>query len=312
MSLPTDDNVLELHNLPSTRFCRQYMNSQPELSSRGGLKEFAKNVEDDTYEELDADNPHEPFEAKKVTLDINVSMQYDPSSKKFELKLLEEDIKNFMHTTNKRNVGKNLSKCVITSVILNGISGISDNRWDLKIIDGAQKSIQKVIGNRQGYKSLKNGFKIIGFPIPNHSVLKPTVLLEAQNEIDPVIKRYGNFNMNLITENVFEFKDKLRPQMMVPLYPNSLYFYYVLVTKNKIMQNLSLGTKYDDNYIRLPVDVYHMVVNAYEKKIREIESKMHNLSSLEIILTPLCDNVVVRDYEEVFLSITIDCFMPEK
>jgi hypothetical protein len=182
----------------------------------------------------------------------------------------------------------------------------------LKIIDGAQKSIQKVIGNRQGYKSLKNGFKIIGFPIPNHSVLKPTVLLEAQNEIDPVIKRYGNFNMNLITENVFEFKDKLRPQMMVPLYPNSLYFYYVLVTKNKIMQNLSLGTKYDDNYIRLPVDVYHMVVNAYEKKIREIESKMHNLSSLEIILTPLCDNVVVRDYEEVFLSITIDCFMPEK
>ena len=105
--------------------------------------------------------------------------------------------------------------------------------------------------------------------------------------------------------------------MVVPAFPNGTYFFYALVTRSNILQNLNMaamgGMNEDSDYIRVPMKEYDMVVKAYEKKVNQIESKMHNLSSIEITLEPLTDVIRINStIEQVFLSLTIEAYMAEK
>ena len=116
-----DDNVIEIHNLPSNKFRDKFQKSPPELfNTRSSFENFKNQVQDDAYDndddddDNDATNPHETFRAKKVVIEINVSMIFDSNKNKFEIKLLNNDMLDFCASQNNIK-NKDLTKSVVTT-----------------------------------------------------------------------------------------------------------------------------------------------------------------------------------------------------
>lgn len=74
--------------------------------------------------------------------------------------------------------------------------------------------------------------------------------------------------------------------MLIPAFPNGMYFAYALSKCTNRVTNLALDD--ESEYLRVPMAEYEMVVDAYNRKLRDVESTLHNLSSLEIMIEPIC------------------------
>ena len=337
-----DENEIDLGDLPGADFMALYdehrpsfsksdcdeftrrmkiRSSDPSRSSRSSRKiKSDRNKSGDRYERQDQSNehvehqnPHAPFMASIVTLDVNVSMTYNPNTSNMQAKISTANVENFMALSS-NTLSKDLSKSIISRVRLNSVVGLSDKRWHLSVLDGANAKKKSLLGQKKGY--WKDGqFSPIGFPISNTVDNAPTTIFECDGALDDDISKYGKFSMEMLLDGVFPFPDKKIPHMMIPIYPNGRYFFYALVTRGNVMHNLNemFGNKMNENedYIKLPIKEYNMVVKAYEKKVKEIEAKMHNLSSIEITLAPMTEEAI-GETKEAFVSLTIEAFMPEK
>ena len=131
-----------------------------------------------------------------------------------------------------------------------------------------------------------------------------------QDAMENDISKYGAFQMRFLTEDVQEVRMKRNPYMLVPVMPNGMYFWYALNKCSGAVKNLSMGTDVESDYIRIPLTEYNMVIDAYERKLRSIEAKMHDLTGMQIGVTPLSKSTRVVPDEQCYVSVVIHCHMP--
>jgi hypothetical protein len=334
-AMSMQDTTMTIGALPSHDFEQEYRSFHPSLMSdrlnnipRDECRRFTQLVEIPRASrsappppmrgcaDEPEDSPHEPFVTDTVRIPISISI---PLQEQSMCCTIHEKHMGLVMAAAKLDT-KDVSKCVIRRVLLNSVSGLTDPRWELCIRDGAplKKHQKSLIGNAQAY--IRDGCetRLIGFPIPNFSNASgPTVVYDTGGVVDDDIERYGSFTIEKLIDRVLELPDRSgdgQRQVLVPAYPNGMYFFYALVTKsNGSMKNMGMKVKEFDGerYICMPSHEYAMVVNAYKEKLRKIEEKMHNLSKLEISVKPLTDCIRVSENEEIFLSLTIECDMPD-
>ena len=186
----------------------------------------------------------------------------------------------------------------------------------MAIRDGAPtpRNVKTLPGMSHSYVK-DSQFSITGFPVSNHNNANgQTIVYDSDGVVDADIERYGRFNLDLLTQGVLEWPDRdNQKHMLIPAYPNGMYFFYALVTRSSSpLKNMGMKMKLfdDERYICMPLSEYNLVVCAYKEKLRKIEEKMHNLSTLEITMRPLTDGIRVSEHEEAFVSLRIDCAMP--
>ena len=259
-------------------------------------------------------NPHDPLTTDNVSITVNMSMPYSLDTNSMTCILTRRHMSDIL--SHAKLETKDIEKVVVHRIVLNSVAGLTDARWALSIRDGAPqpRNVKPLPGTTHSY--IKDSqFSITGFPIANHNNANgPTTLFDSDGVVDPDIERYGRFSLDMLTQGVLEWPDRdAQKHMLIPAYPNGMFFFYALVTRSSApLKNMGMKMKLfdDERYICMPLAEYTMVVNAYREKMKKIEEKMHNLSSMEWTLRPLTDNIRISDHEEVFLSMRIDCAMP--
>ena len=336
--MPQYDNAaMVLDQLPSQQFASEYERIHPSLEAiqTNDLKRFNQlGVNDrgrepirssgnshrgstrggNQHREEQESNPHDPLVTENVSLTINLTIPYVLETNSISCVLTKRHMNDIL--SHAKLETKDVEKCVIHRIVINSIAGLTDSRWSMSIRDGAPipRNIKTLPGLSHSYTK-DSQFIIDGYPIPNHNNANgPTTVYDSDGTVDADIERYGRFSLDLLTEGVIEWPDRdNQKHMLIPAYPNGMYFFYALVTRSSApLKNMGMKMKLfdEERYICMPLAEYTMVVNAYREKMKKIEEKMHNLSSMELTLRPLTENIRVSNLEEVFISLRIDCAMP--
>ena len=261
----------------------------------------------------ESESPHQHMRTVPVSLDINVLMRLDESQARpiYTAKLTHDDVRNFMSASGQGN-DKDMSRAIITQVQVMSTEGLSDRRWALSVMDGAERRAQKSLFGRRWGMYCDGKFDLTGVPLCQISRDGPTIVYERHNAVEDDIVKYGAFRMDILTEGVLAVPEKRNPHMLVPAFPNGMYFWYALTKCSGAIKNLglALGQHDESEYIRIPEEEYNMVIDAYQRKLKSIESKMHNLESIELSVVPLSKSTISDSGEQCYVSLLINCHMP--
>jgi hypothetical protein len=99
--------------------------------------------------------------------------------------------------------------------------------------------------------------------------------------------------------------------MLVPIYPNGLYFYHALVEQNGILASLQTNQEGEEEYYKIRPREYDAVVKAYQLMVDKIESQMHDLSAMTVVVKPFNGNKVDSSSGTKPLSclLQFDCYL---
>lgn len=303
MSIQDVDSRLDLDDLPDVVYERRYQKSLGMHHERGDARRGAA-----PEPEQEMDNPHDMMNMEEVRIEMTAFMAYDTTKRCYSLRLEAGDMQDFLSLSNPGNTQYDLSRAVLRKATVNALDGLPSARWTLDIRDGAPRRVQKTLIGRQWGVHINGKFAMRGMPVP--MVHREGVVYERDDALNSDVLRYGSFSMEQIVGGVLPVPEKHNPHHLVPAFPNGMYFAYALSRGNNRVLNLNLDESSD--YIRIPDKEYEMVVAAYERKLKEVEAKMHDLSSMEITIEPLVDpGTWGRDgKEDSMLCLTLECYLP--
>jgi hypothetical protein len=301
MSVMTNaDSQLELPQLPNREFVLRYQQS---LSRHAG-DDLAPPRHGGESADEELDNPHDPMNMDKVRIEMTAFVPYDAQKRCYSLKLSHGDMEDFLSLSNPHNTPYDLSRAIVRRVTVHALDGLPSGRWTLNVLDGAPRKVQKTLVGKKWGVHVSGRFNMRGMPVPMVDLEKE--IYKNEGPVEDVL-RYGSFSMDRIVGGVLPVPERHNPHHLVPAFPNGMFFCYALNHGQNRVKNLTLDPTHD--YLRIPNKEYEMVVAAYERKLKEVEAKMHDLTSMEILIEPLADDVVAAGSDSM-LCMTIKCYLP--
>ena len=247
----------------------------------------------------------------KLSIDISVLMSYDQQRKAFYSEIKAGDMQDFMSASTGKGTEHDMTKAFITELEVLGFDGVADKRWALSINDGSSGRMQKSLIKRSSGVHAGGKFNLSGVPLLSMGGGKGRDVLYQNKDEKALsdIEKYGNLTMEMLTEGCFPFMDKKNPHVLVPLFPNGLYFYYALSQASNLVSNLKLDS--ESEYLKIETALYMKVVSAYERKQATNNAHMHNLTGMVIQLRPLSTKMRIDVDDEFMICLRITCYMPK-
>lgn len=324
-----EDYALDLNDFPDEEFvqaytsrCKQYMGGgyeegggrAPLRGDERGRAAANGNGRPNLNPEMNGHDTEAVFDKMsmdKLTIDISVLMSYDQQRKAFYSEIKAGDMQDFMSASTGKGAEHDMSKAFISELEVLGFDGVTDRRWALSINDGSSGRMQKSLIKRSSGVHAGGKFNLSGVPLLSMGGNNGRDVLYHNDDEKALkdIEKYGNLTMDMLTEGCFPFMDKRNPHVLVPLFPNGLYFYYALSQASNLVGNLKLDS--ESEYLKLETPLYDKVISAYERKQASNDSHMHNLTGLTIQLRPLSSKMRIDVDDEFMICFRITCYMPK-
>lgn len=258
--------------------------------------------------ELEPNVPHKPFESQLFTLQLTLELPFDGNSGHYTGHLSKSDMAAFA-SAHGATGAIDLSRTIVKELNLVGMGQVNDPAaWHVSVTDNTSPR-PKLLTRKGVLKTHDNKLVEIGVPIAR--ALAQPCLWRSQAEHMKNVERFANFRMEMLTDGVSILPSKRNPVMLVPIYPNGLYFYHALVEQNQILPNLQTNQEGEEEYYKIRPREYDAVVKAYQKMVDKIESQMHDLSAMTVMVKPFNGNKdgVTSGSKPLSCLMQLDCYL---
>lgn len=259
--------------------------------------------------ELEPNVPHKPFESQLFRIDLTLELVFDANLGHYTGHLSKSDMAAFASAHGSPGA-IDLSRTIVKELNLVGMGQLNDPAaWHVSVTDNTAPR-SKPLFKKGILKTHDNKLVEIGVPVAR-TIAQPC-LWRSEAEHMKNIERFANFRMEMLTDGVSSLPSKRNPVMLVPIYPNGLYFYHALVEQNRILPNLQTNQEGEEEYYKIRPREYEAVVNAYQAMVNKIESQMHDLSAMTVVVKPFNGNKIVgavSGTKPLSCLMQLDCYL---
>lgn len=189
-----------------------------------------------------------------------------------------------------------ISLRIVAARVTDSLGTDLTGRFAFKLKDNKGKCINSDFPYKDSAATAGAAAKKVGYPLYLAADPDTREALEAPRDLLDEHKDYWMVKMDHLKENVTQFTDPVSNSVMVLMDRNgrpALLSEHALSKRNSIVTpDLRQHPAYrfpanPNNVLQIPLNMYGEVVNAYRKKLEEVDSKSFDLTNVFALLEPL-------------------------